>query len=290
MDIIDNSKSLTDTLEFKNCDFFGNYQSNFPTVLPNLRIFLLQNTHLLENASFNRFPHLEMLKIEKTQIKKSTFNKMINTTVYSYLCKGMTFEMLSSIIYGKDSVSVSDIPALFTHLEADVNFKHSIDQPQISVQQQLKMGLIGAVRICKLTDYETEFSFEMLSTFLESQINNSKDYQPIELRIAKLNDKIDLNQKWPGLYSLQETIRMIAQKVNLEITSIQVTGNDMLKLGIKIKEKQARQLALTYDGKQKWSMFRINGIQEQIFRIADQLEIKKADTNAEMIQEIIHEH
>ncbi|TNV82006.1 hypothetical protein FGO68_gene9690 [Halteria grandinella] len=183
------------------------------------------------------------------------------TAQYDYFqnFKGMTFDMLSSIIYGKDSSNISDKPVSFSQLEADVNFSQSIDHPIITDQQKLKMGLIGAVPACKLTDYESEFSFEMLFKFLDSQVDSSKDYEPIELKIAKFSESWAQPQN--ASMSFQDKLKEIALSLNLEVPSIQQSEKEM-RMEIQMKNKIARKLVVIYDRNQEGSMFRLKEFQE----------------------------
>ncbi|TNV73310.1 hypothetical protein FGO68_gene7377 [Halteria grandinella] len=193
----------------------------------------------------------------------------------------MTFELLSGIICGQDTFNVS--PQQFSYLQADVNFMQSIDQPQISVQQQLKMGLIGGVPICKLTDYESEFSFKIIYIFLKYQLASSIANQPIELKIAKFSETWPQSKQNITIISFYDLLRTIAHKFKLELTSIQTIGKDMLRIEIKFNKKQSRQLVVFYDGKQTRSMFRICGIKEEQFKYDDSLVIPKSESDHEYV-------
>ncbi|TNV72605.1 hypothetical protein FGO68_gene15955 [Halteria grandinella] len=193
---------------------------------------------------------------------RRSYNLETDTTDFFHIFNGMTFEMLSSIIYGNESISVSDRPALFSYLEADVNFKQSIDHQNITNQQFIKMGLIGAVPTCKLIDYESVFTFEMIYIFLDQQLYSSKDYEPIELRIAKFSESWDNSQSQPVIKSLSDILKIIALSFKLDLISMQVLGQEVVKMEIQMRDLDARRLVVFHDGDQNGSIFRMRGIQQ----------------------------
>ncbi|TNV73262.1 hypothetical protein FGO68_gene5301 [Halteria grandinella] len=142
-----------------------------------------------------------------------------NSIVYTQKFNGLTFETLSSIIYDKESLKSQKCPISF--VEADVNFNQSIDYPKVVPKKLKMMASIGAVPICKLTDYESLFSFEMMYIFLHSisQLQFTQAYSPIELRIAKFSDHLSPCEIMPIMKSFSELLAKIAHQVELEVES-----------------------------------------------------------------------
>ncbi|TNV79278.1 hypothetical protein FGO68_gene17073 [Halteria grandinella] len=184
---------------------------------------------------------------------------------------GLSMITLSSMLYGQLTFKLSDKASSIEHLEADVNFRHSFDNcyqnfKYFLKQMQLRMASIGTITICKLTDYESVLSFEIIYLLLLSvaQLEYTHKFPPIELRVAKFSYRSDKYDPEFSKMKISDTLSAYMGEMKLDITSIE-ENMDRKKVIIRMRlsNQIAREMKLIVDRSKEGSIFEIANAESQ---------------------------
>ncbi|TNV73263.1 hypothetical protein FGO68_gene5302 [Halteria grandinella] len=141
------AKSCTESLKFRWCSFYGNFQDTILKVsYPNLKKLHLLDCKILDSCRFKQLPKLEELRVEQ-----SILSKCVNDAKGEYefidLEARPSFKVLFIIIYN-DVLKFPIIPPTIQLLLADVNFANEFQRSSNNID--ILTGSIGAIPQCTL--------------------------------------------------------------------------------------------------------------------------------------------
>ncbi|TNV83125.1 hypothetical protein FGO68_gene3545 [Halteria grandinella] len=270
----DYAKGHIKFLTFQGCKFYGSCHNQFSKLYPKLQVLTIEDAKFSESCLFKKYSNLKILKVYNPIIQACKLDEE-QKQVYTDAFKGLTINFVSNMINGKDSIKLAELVVPIQHLEADVNFKESLEilkpkqSKQFILRQQAQMASIGLIPICKLRDYESVFSFSILYQFLESvnKAPNSQLLSPIELRICKFSDLTSRYSHDEPQTNLGKQLKALADWSNLQISSIGANGSDGFVMQLEMNKTTGRGLTLYYDGCQQGSKIEIFGFNQKVSHI-----------------------